>query len=70
MDLSTGSAKLHFALKNLRLHWQHVQMEWNDAVRKQFEEQYVEALETQISSTLGEMNRLEQTIQKAHRECS
>ena len=70
MDLSAGSAKLHFALKTLRIRWEEVQGDWKDAVRVDFEENHLKPLELLMSATLGAMGRLDQVLAKAQKECS
>ncbi len=70
MDLSSGSAKLQFALKTLRQRWQETKTQWNDTVRQDFEENHLNPLEIQVSAALGEMSRLNQVLQKAQQECA
>ena len=70
MDLSASTAKLHFALKTLRIRWEEAKGYWKDAVRMDFEENHLNPLDTQMSSTLGAMGRLDQVMAKAQKECS
>ena len=70
MDLSAGTAKLHFALKTLRVRWEEVKGDWKDVVRMDFEENHLKPLEQLLSATLGAMGRLDQVLAKAQKECS
>ena len=70
MSLSAGSAKLSFALKTLRAHWDMVQLQWKDDVRREFDENYLQPLEQEIMATLNATNLLSQVLLKAQQECS
>jgi len=70
MDLSTGSGKLSFALKNLRSQWAVTEPHWNDQVRQDFENNHLDPLESQVLATLGAMNSLGQLLAKARQECA
>ena len=70
MDVSTGAAKLHQALKKLKQSWDTTQDAWTDAVRREFEEKHIALLEEKVKSTLREMDRLSQVMMQAHKECS
>jgi hypothetical protein len=69
MALDTGSAKLHLALKNLRLHWDETKSRWNDPVSQVFEDDHLTPLENQVLSTLKAIDRLAQEVAKARQEC-
>jgi predicted component of type VI protein secretion system len=70
VDITTDRAKLHDLLKDLRAHWHAVQSEWNDAVRKEFEETHWDALEERVHAVLRAMERLAVVLSQARHECS
>lgn len=69
MDLSSGAAKLQFALRSLRVHWETAKTEWSDRARYEFEKNYWEPLELQVNATLSEIARLDQILARAQQEC-
>ena len=70
VDTSAGSVRLREALRTLRVKWESSQTDWNDAVRREFEERYLEPLEPRVQSTLNSMTNLMQVLAKAQQECS
>ena len=45
MDLTTGTAKLNQALKDLRIRWQETRQHWSDPVGQAFEDDQLAPLE-------------------------
>ena len=68
-DFTFGSAKLRDAVRTLRVHWEGTKGEWHDSVSREFEENYLEALEPQLTSTIDRMMRLAQMVSTAEQEC-
>ena len=69
MSVTDGAIKLKTAYKNLSEAWQATQGDWNDRVRDDFEENYLETLRRQVESTLREMDRLGEALAGARRQC-
>ncbi len=69
MALSTGRAQLHEAMKVASAHWDEVQTEWNDPVRKDFEKEFWEPLDPCVQATLRAMDRLATMIDRARQDC-
>lgn len=69
MNLSTGSGKLAFAIKGLRAHWDQTANEWIDAVRSDFEEQYLKPIDDEVNGTLNAITNLSHVLTKAVQEC-
>jgi hypothetical protein len=70
VDTSAGSVRLREALRTLRVKWEESQSDWNDEVRREFEERYLESLEPRVLATLNSMTNLMQVLAKAQQECS
>ena len=69
-DLTTGSARLHHALKNLKARWEQTQNDWHDPVSRKFEEEYLSAIEPEVMATLERLSSLAQVLSAAEQECS
>lgn len=69
-DLTTGPAKLQKAWKKLRERWEETKPYWNDAVSRDFEENYLQKLEPQVGSTLERMRALAAMLSAADLETS
>jgi hypothetical protein len=70
VDTSAGSTRLRESLRTLRVKWDASQADWNDAVRREFEERYLEPLEPRVLATLNSMVNLMQVLAKAQQDCS
>jgi hypothetical protein len=60
---------LHNALKTVRPHWNEASFRWKDAVAREFEERYWNALEGGTLATLAALDRLEQVILQVRNDC-
>ncbi len=69
MSLNTGSGKLAFALKVLRAKWDSTEMGWTDKVRHEFEDKFLQPIETEVMATLNAISGLSQVLAKAEQEC-
>lgn len=69
MNVASGPTKLAGAAKKMRACWDEVETNWRDAVRHDFEQQYLEPLEELIDVTVREMNRLGEIIARCEKEC-
>ena len=70
VDTSAGSMRLREALRTLRVKWDASEADWNDGVRREFEERYLEPLEPRVQATLNSMVNLMQVLAKAQQDCS
>jgi hypothetical protein len=68
MSLSTGLIGLHSALKDLRLKWQETQLIWNDSVRRDFDENLWQPLETQVEAAHRALDRLAAIVAQAQQD--
>lgn len=69
-DLTTGSAKLHHALKTLRARWEQTQRDWHDPVSRKFEQEYLATIDPQLMATLERISSLAQVVHNAEEDCS
>lgn len=70
MDITTDRAKLNNLLKDLRARWSELQTVWDDAVRREFEETHLDALEARVQSAMRAMDPLATALRQARHECS
>lgn len=70
MSVSTGLVQLHAALKTVRTRLEFTRAGWDDAVRREFEEQHWAPLEDQVRSALIQMERLSHVLIQAKQETS
>jgi hypothetical protein len=69
-NLSSGAGKLNLALKTLLLRWEDTKSRWNDPVGRAFENNQLAPLESQVLTTLREIQRLNGTLARADHDCS
>lgn len=67
--MSVGIGQLNDAIKTLHVHWDDAASNWNDQVRHDFEERYMEPLRRHVDATLRDMNHLSQILAKVKRDC-
>ena len=70
MDISGERSRLHELFKDLRARWLQVQSEWNDPVRREWEETYWAALEDGVRVALEAMDQLAPVLAQVRRDCS
>ncbi len=64
-NLNATRAELQEAWQRLNLRWQETCSLWDDPVRRQFEREFWQPLESQAPATAQEMERLGQIIAQA-----
>jgi hypothetical protein len=69
MGLYEGRGALSKGLKDLMLRWQTTKTDWNDVVAKQFEETYLEPLETSLRAAVSAMDQMAQVLSRVDRDC-
>lgn len=69
MSVATSRAQMYDSLKVLREQWHKVLNSWNDPVTKQFEEEYLQELESASVAALNAIDRLGQMLQQIRTEC-
>jgi hypothetical protein len=69
VSLNVGRTKLVTSLKHLRGRWERVQRDWNDPVRREFEQQFVDPLEGKIRAAVNAMEHMHDLATKARRDC-
>jgi septal ring factor EnvC (AmiA/AmiB activator) len=66
-SLGNIAAELAEAWQRLNQRWHETTQLWDDRVRWQFEKEFWQPLEAQVTATQRELERLAQGISKAHR---
>lgn len=69
-DLTTGASKLRLAIKALKQHWEQTESYWQDQKRREFDADYMAALEPAVAGAIERMNRLGQVFAQARNEVS
>lgn len=69
-NLVASAGALRKAAKLLRLRFEETQADWNDDVRRSFEDEHLVEIERGLRQIIEKMGRLAQVLQKAERECT
>jgi len=70
MSLADGRTKLHQAWKQVMVKWQIAQLDWQDAVSRDFEEKQLAPMEPKVISAVQAIDRLAEVLAQARQECS
>lgn len=65
-SLASISSKLNEDWQRVQRRWHETTQVWDDSIRRQFEREFWQPLEAQISATQREMERLANEISQAH----
>jgi hypothetical protein len=69
MSVTVGRAKLMGALKDLKLRWDKAKLNWDDPMSADIEKTVIDPLEPQVRATVGAMERINEVLMKARRDC-
>lgn len=69
MKLTTGRAKLFKATQVLGQRWEQTRPGWNDAVRRDFEEEFLAPLLQQTTVTLRGIDRMSGILEEVYKDC-
>ncbi|RMG38660.1 MAG: hypothetical protein D6725_06735 [Planctomycetota bacterium] len=69
-DLSAAAARLTKALDYLDEVWAAVREEWDDENSRAFAEEHLEPLASSVRSALDAVNRMNDVLAQAERDCS
>ena len=69
MSLSVAKANLMDALKTLRLRMERASQSWDDDTRRQFEEDIIAPLDSQILAAAKGLDHVTELIAAAKRDC-
>ena len=67
MSVNLSAEKLGANAQALHQRWANTQSVWNDPVSRNFEQEYLVSLESQLQTTQREMERLAQVIAQVRR---
>ncbi len=68
-DLSSGAAKIRYAMEKLQLVWADTADEWDDQVSRRFAENHLDPIAPSLKNALDAVSRMERLIEQAEREC-
>ena len=69
-DLNTGMSQLREAMESLRQSWHDVGVHWNDANRRNFEEQHLLPLSIALTTAFPAIDQMAQLLNQAGRDCA
>jgi hypothetical protein len=69
MSTGVGMVQLQDALKKLFARWEEVKPFWDDQVRRDFEERYIQPLVDQIRTTSKATDDLSRAMQACYQDC-
>ena len=69
-DPTSAAAKLLMALDALNTARADVALQWDDAMSRSFEKEFLDDLEPKVKQALDAIHHLTQTLAKAERECA
>jgi len=69
MIFDDGKARLIYAARKIRLHWEHTQAQWNDKVTHDFERKHLEPFEPKIVASVRAVERLAELFTRVEHEC-
>ena len=69
MTSGVGQVQLQDTLKKLLQRWEDTQSFWDDDVRREFEDHFIQPLLDQLKTTMQAMDDLSRMIQACHHDC-
>jgi hypothetical protein len=67
-NVAAGAQRLKLAMRNLRDQWLLVDPEWDDAVRRRFEERYLMPIEPAGEASLIGLQKIAEVLSKVRRD--
>jgi hypothetical protein len=65
-----GAARLNQSIRALRDQWLITEATWGDAVRRRFEERYLNPLGPAVDSAMIGMQKMAEVLDQVRRDCS
>jgi len=69
MSLNVAKANLMDALKTLRARWEKAGADWDDDTRRQFQQDFIDPLDTKILAAAKGLDHVSDLIAAARRDC-
>jgi hypothetical protein len=69
MSLSGSRSRLAAISKDLALRWQETRETWRDAKSGEFEQRYMTELLAQVDKTVTVIEKLDELLNKARKDC-
>lgn len=65
-----GSSRLKETTRALRDQWRQMEDTWSDAVRRRFEERYLDPIEPAVDAAVNGLRDLAEILDQMRRDCS
>jgi acetoin utilization deacetylase AcuC-like enzyme len=69
LSLPTAKANLVDALKKLRHSWERAKQDWDDDASKLFFKEFIEPLESRVTSAIKGVDHVVELVSKVRRDC-
>jgi len=69
MSLAASKAQLATLTKDLSAHWAETRNQWRDHKSQEFDVKYLQALETNLTTALAAIEKLETVLAKVRNDC-
>jgi hypothetical protein len=69
MTSGVGQVQLQDTLKKLLQRWDDTQAFWDDKVRREFQDRFIQPLLDQLKTTMQAMDDLSRTMQACYQDC-
>lgn len=69
MSVYESRGQIAKGMKNLLMRWQETRGDWDDAVSRAFEKDFLEPLEMDVKNAMGAMDQMNAILQQARKDC-
>jgi hypothetical protein len=69
MNLSGHKAQLTGSTKEILLRWSETKNAWRDTKCREFEDHYIQELMAQVDKATTLIDKLEEILQRVHKDC-
>jgi hypothetical protein len=69
MSVYESRGQLAKAMKTLQLNWMETRGDWDDAISRAFEKEFLEPLEMDLRNAMGAMDTMNGLLQQIERDC-
>lgn len=69
MSVYESRGQIAKGMKNLLMRWQETRGDWDDAVSRAFEKDFLEPLEMDVKNAMGAMDQMNAVLQQARKDC-
>ena len=69
MSVYESRGQIAKAMKSLLQRWQETRGDWDDAVSRAFEKDFLEPLESDVKNAMGAMDQMNGLLHQVEKEC-